>query len=540
LQGNTETRVGIFVLGALCVFVYMGFQVGAFRFNKGNYHQYFIYFNDVSGLSCKAEVKIAGVKVGWVEQVHLLAHATISARVAVMIAKEYQLYQDAYAIVRQDGLLGPHFIEIIPGNSLLEVLLPGDTLKKQNINPVSFDELMQTCQKIASHVEHLTDSFKESAPQLNSIINNLHTTAEKMASFSTSLEHILKNNENNIDTMLAIGTNIQEVTSQLHNHVLPAFHESIATMAHAFDRDFNSIAQRFDSTSSAIEEFSQHAHTGLHALQSVAEKINDGKGFIGRLVNEDDTYQDLKATFLGFKKYITQFERLQCVYDTHFEGMLRRAENYEYQDAKGYFDVRIHPNEHSFYVIQCAISEKGFAYRKNIERDYINLQGQPVSFRDNHVIPQTLDTISSNDLFIEPPHVLIEREQQFERNTIKFGLQFGKVYEDIALRFGLFEGTAGLGFDINIPFGTDNLRWISSFELFDMRGFNRRNDKRPHLKWFNRIFLWDNIYFVLGADDIVSKRNSSAFFGAGIRFGDEDVKYVWNNVYGMNSSTLQS
>jgi len=472
LQGNIETRVGIFVLLALCVFLYMGFQIDAFRFDKGKYVNYVMHFKDISGLSRKGDVKIAGVKVGWVERITLIDNGIISAQADVMILKNYHLYQDSYAIVRQEGLLGPHFVEVIPGDSLLPSLSPGDVLKKPGVTPASLDEMMHQFKKIASNVEQVTDSLKE---------------------------------------------------------VFPAFQNSIEKIANAFDRDFSTMANRIDATSTAIEQFSVQACDGLSSMNSVVEKIDEGKGFFGKLINEDEAYQDLKVTIQGFKKYITKIERLQFIFDTHFEGMLRRAENYEYQDSKGYFDVRIHPNEHSFYIIQLATSEKGFAYRKNIERDYINLQGQPVSFRENHVIPETLSDVSSNDLFIEPQNVLIEREQQFERNTIKFGLQFGKIYKDIAFRLGLFEGTAGLGLDVDIPFGTDQFRWVSSLEMFDMRGFNRRNDKRPHLKWFNRMFVFDNIYIVFGADDFVSKRNATAFMGAGVRFGDEDVKYLLGN-----------
>lgn len=88
MPGNVETRVGIFVLLALGVFAYMGFQIGAFRFDRGSYSKYTLLFKDISGLARKADVKIAGVKVGWVEEITLLPddHLTV-ARAVVMIKK---------------------------------------------------------------------------------------------------------------------------------------------------------------------------------------------------------------------------------------------------------------------------------------------------------------------------------------------------------------------------------------------------------------------------------------------------------------------
>ena len=59
---NTETTVGIFVLAAFGVFFYMTFQIGVFRLDSTNYRAHKVFFVDVSGLSRKADVKIAGVK----------------------------------------------------------------------------------------------------------------------------------------------------------------------------------------------------------------------------------------------------------------------------------------------------------------------------------------------------------------------------------------------------------------------------------------------------------------------------------------------
>jgi len=82
-----------------------------------------------------------------------------------------------------------------------------------------------------------------------------------------------------------------------------------------------------------------------------------------------------------------------------------------------------------------------------------------------------------------------------------------------------------VGIDYDIPFNSDKLRWVTTFEAFDMRGRDRLNDQRPHLKWINRVFLLRNLYVNFGADDFISRHNANAFFGIGLRFGDDDIKY---------------
>src|SRR5262245_42804009 len=113
----------------------MGFQIGAFRFDRAYYNRYVLYFKDISGLSRKADVKIAGVKVGWVEDIQLLTDGLMQAQADVMILRDYALYADAYAIVRQDGLLGPKYIEIVPGDPYLQKLESGSAFAKSSVAP---------------------------------------------------------------------------------------------------------------------------------------------------------------------------------------------------------------------------------------------------------------------------------------------------------------------------------------------------------------------------------------------------------------------
>ncbi len=554
MQGKIETRVGIFVLIALAVFGYMGFKIGAFRFDRSQYVQYILYFNDISGLSRKAAIKIAGVKVGWIEEVKLLAGAETKAEAIAMLSVDYALYQNAHAIVRQDGLLGPKYVEIVPGDPLLRQLQAGEALQKSGVEPVDLDDLFREFKEIAGNVKTVSESFKEalSGPegkdQLKMFVNNLENAADKFSTVTTILERSFARNENNLDAFLEIGTTVRAFSDRLENSVFPAFQNSIEKISNVFDRDFGRIARRVEVTTETLEEAAAQARDGLRNVSSVAEKIDEGKGLLGKLVNEDETYRDLKVAVSGFKNYISKLDRLQILFDTHFETMHHSAENYRYEDSKGYFDIRIHPNEEHFYLVQIASSERGFAYRNekeytytNDNLDYIDVEKQ---FNPQSTTPPELlsNNFYENTLVSDEKLKTAYRKEKlrFDRNGIKVGVQFGKIFGDIALRVGLFDGFAGAGADIEFPFKTDKFRWVTTFEGFDFRGFNRRGpnkfhqDKRPHLKWLNRMFLMRNIYFTFGADDFISKQNANVFVGIGMRFGDDDVKYVFGSISGAS------
>lgn len=561
LQAKIETRVGIFVLIALAIFGYMGFKIGAFRFDRSQYTKYMLYFRDISGLSRKAAVKISGVKVGWVENIKLIEGAQAQVEAEIMVSSAYPLYQNAYALVRQDGLLGPKYVDLLPGDQLLRQLYEGESLQKSGAEPVDLDDIFREVKVIAHNVREVSESFRDAfggsqgMDQIKAFVGNIENAAEKFSSVTNIIERSFARNEENIDAFLEIGTNVRTLSDRLEKNVFPSFQESIEKIATVFDRDFGRIATHVETTTSALEDAAAQARDGLRSVSSVAEKIDEGKGLLGKLVNEDETYRDIKVAVSGFKNYVSKLDRMQITFDTHFETMHRPAENYRYEDSKGYFDVRIHPNEEHFYVVQIASSEKGFAYRTEKQYTYTDdeLQYIDPTKLTNPVAINPTAPITPNErptLFGENEYAnslpfddqlktnYRQEELRFERNGIRVGLQFGKIFGDMALRIGMIDGFAGMGADYDFPFKTDKFRWVTTLEGFDFRGFNRRGpnkfhqDKRPHLKWLNRMFLMRNIYFTFGADDFISKQNANAFVGVGLRFGDDDVKYVLGSISG--------
>src|SRR5205085_6184984 len=135
------------------------------------------------------------------------------------------------------------------------------------------------------------------------------------------------------------------LSERLETGLFPAFQESIEKISNVFDRDFGRIATRVESTTEALEEAAGQARDGLRNISSVAEKIDEGKGLIGKLINEDETYKDLKLAVNGLKNYFAKVDTLQIVFDNHFESFHRPAENYQHEDVKGYLDIRVHPSD---------------------------------------------------------------------------------------------------------------------------------------------------------------------------------------------------
>lgn len=536
MQIKTETRVGIFVILALGIFFYMTLQLGVFRLHKGNYKLQVVKFHDIGGLDRKAEVKIAGVTVGWVDRIELLDGENYLAKAYIMLLKQYILHTDASAKVRQEGLLGTKYLEIIPGDSSLPALPEGHELVRPAHAAVSIDDILHKVHTIAGHVVDVTAALHETfggpegRSELQYTMRYLNQAAEKISTFANSLDRTLSNNESNINNILAdvrdiahemvksipaLSNDFGRLSKRMESEFLPSFQASIERISDVFDRDVNRIAQKVEKTTEALEDAAFHASDGFRNISSITNKIDDGKGLLGKIINEDETYNDIKYAIGGLKNYFSMIDKLSIVLDAHGEFMYRPAEHMVFEEAKGYIDVRIHPSDDHFYMIQRVTSQRGNLERESLVKNWYDEN-------DKQFLPSD---------FFERAHFLGELVGRVEtiKRTLdapRYGVQIGKIFKDVALRFGLIEGWAGIGIDVEIPFNNDNFRWVTTLELFDFRGRQRINDSRPHVKWMNRVFLLRNIYCAFGADDFISQENSNGFFGFGLRFDDAALKAV--------------
>ncbi len=502
MQIKTETKVGIFVILAVVVFIFMTLGIGALRLGSSGYNPYTVSFDDVSGLSKKADVKIAGVKVGWVESIELTS--TGKAQADILVNKKYALYDNAYAVVRQEGLIGTKYLEIIPGDPMLPQLASGNQLARPGREAVSVDELLFKFKNIANHVEQVTDSIKdaftgqERSEQLKSMVENLSNASAKIERLASSLDNTISNKE----------------------EVLKQIVDNIADFTRTLKDDLPSIKQSTDSITKAAEE----AREGFNSITSVTQKIDEGRGLLGKLINEDDMYRDIKSAIAGVKNYISKFESFSVVLDAHSENMHRPVDQFKFNDAKGYFNVKIHTSNNFFYLGQIVSSEKGFVTREWNYTLYCDSRMKDYEYIPFDEIPtDPNDSIAALNRRLNAPLKINQHRNQFA-----YGFQVGKIFNNLAFRIGMMEGSFGAGADYFIPFPNEKLSWITTLEIFDMHGTQRlfiQEERRPHLKWINRVFLFNNLYMTFGLDDFVAQ-NATTFWGFGIRFADDDIKYL--------------
>jgi len=531
---RTETRVGIFILVAIGVFIYLSINIKAFRLDQAQYYSYKTYFDDTGGLDLKSPARIAGVDVGWVESIILMDGG--KAEVNMRVHRRNKLAKNAYATISQEGLIGTKVLEIDPGDPSTGILPPGSTLAMPGKSPASVSDLLDQFRDIASSVYEIATSLKnviatpKGEADMKMALNGIAKASTKMADFSEILDRTLRRNEENINATLL---DMRRVMAHLDTAV-PSIRSDFNRVTLAFADDtlpkLSKTSERAGTAFESIDDAAIQTRETFKEAEQVVEKINTGKGVVGKLINEDETYGDLKKTIKGFKDYVTKSQSLAITVDMHSEKLFRSG------DSKGYFDLRIRPNTDCFYVFQLVMDEYGSIKRDVLMHERYDKDGNRVVASDllKDALAGKCDGTSSERINKTRAEIALLENPETERvtarreNDLLFGFQFGKRFDRLALRIGLFENSFGVGCDYYVPLPTDKLHWITTLEAFDFKGTKRINDSRPHLKWMNRLFFMKHVYTTFGIDDMVSNERVTPFWGGGIRFNDDDLKYVFS------------
>ncbi|MBK1877116.1 outer membrane lipid asymmetry maintenance protein MlaD [Pelagicoccus mobilis] len=114
---KVDFSVGLFVLIGLLAIVYMAVQIGGSRFLGGDTQKVTAIFSNIGGLASGSNITIAGVKIGTVGPIELNPE-TLKAEVQLLINNDIELWNDATAAIKTNGLIGDKYVSLYPGTEI--------------------------------------------------------------------------------------------------------------------------------------------------------------------------------------------------------------------------------------------------------------------------------------------------------------------------------------------------------------------------------------------------------------------------------------
>ncbi|MGA1847334.1 MlaD family protein [Deferribacter abyssi] len=520
MRYSLEAKVGVFVVLGLLLLGYMTTKVGDINWGKKNGYEVIVYINDANGLVKDAIVKYRGVEVGKVKNIELVGD---KVEVKVIINNRYKIPDNVIATIRSAGFLGEKYLELITKNEKnTGYLVAGSQIDKYK-GTVDLDQLQNKLADIADDIKAITESLREVLASDNGK-TNMKLTLENIRYSTEYIRVMLEENQKRINQIVknveTITSSLKEITLSNQQNVndlianLKEVSETLKTQTPLIATKINNITTNIDElignskgdlrkTISNMKVVTTKLEKTVDNLNAITDKINNGQGTIGTLINDNETAQDVKKTIKGLKKLVTAYDRFKFYLSFSGEKMWDTGE------TKGYLHLKIQPRKNKYYLLGVATSTGGKPY--TVVTDY-SFTGDIPYYVDGN----TGATSSSYSV----------TETRREKNSLTFIAQYvQRFYDQLDLRIGLMESEFGVGADY---FPLKNEKLQLSFDAYDFS--DDSEDRKPHLKTKLQYNFTKNLFLNIGYDDFLNDETRSAFFGGGIIFLDEDLKYLFGKV----------
>ncbi len=481
---STELKVGVFAVAVLAILAFMTLKVGGLKLAGRRGYTVYVYFKNSDGLDEKSRVKVAGVEAGVVEAIDLVGG---KARVTLRMHPGIRLYSNASVAVKSSGLMGDRFLEVGVGTPDEGVLKDGDTI--ENVTEVvDVDDL-------ARKLMNVSENFTKLAGTLNDVIgseeakNSLNRTIVNLQEITAGLKHSIGADDrrlrkvlDNIDSLTAslnglIENNRERFSASVSN--VRDLSAALKTRAPELIGNLNRTAKELQTM---IDENKPAMKNTVHSLDDITNKINSGKGSLGKLVNDDTLYDSVQSAADRINNTMSAVDRFRT-YITFEAEYLTKPER-----GKGYFYVTLAPNAGSSYIL--------------------GVVGSPVA------------TVSTTRTITTPPGTSVTTEEVKRR--IRFTAQYARRIGSGDVRLGVTENTLGLGADYYMLHN----RLKISGDAWDFSE-DEEGAQYPHVRTGVDYFLFRNLFLSAGLDDLLNPRWRGAYAGGGLKFSNDDWKHLF-------------
>lgn len=477
---STELKVGFFALIVLAILTYMTFKVGGFEWIKREGYTVYVYFNNTAGLDEKTTVRVAGVDAGVIEKIELREG---QAKLTLRMNKAVKLYSDASAAIKATGLLGDKYLDVKIGSK--EPLLKSDDTIKNVTEVVDIDDMARNLSEVSANINKLATSLnealgsEEAKAALKETVINLRDITRNLNDTIYANDKRLRNVLDNINDLTASINDLVKTNKESFSTTMANFRDFSGTLKSDGPEFITNLNKATKELKAMVEENRTSIKNTTESIENIAKKIDSGEGTIGKLVKDERLYESINKA----AETVSAVQRFRTFITLQGEYLAKP------KDGKGYFYVTLQPRPEKYYVLGVVADPIGRVKTTKTDGDET-----------------------------------VEKKIEF---TAQFAKRFKEndLFKDTALRIGLTESTFGIGADQF--FMKDRLK--VSADVWDF-STDEEGAKNPHVKVGADYFIFKNLFISGGVDNILNKRWRGAYIGGGVRFEDEDFKYIFGTM----------
>ena len=294
MKNSLETRLGIFVVFVIIAAVVIVETLNGWQFLQKSIHVSAL-FDTIQDLKQGSDVKMAGVRIGQVESMHI---ENDKVRVTMRLNADAPVKTDSTATIKFTGLMGQNFMSISFGS-------PGA--------PAAIDQSVLTSEE-QPDLSAVMAKLNDAATGIQTAMKGF--TGDSINNLLGPLTDLIKANKGNLTGMI---TNMQNITGQiasgqgtigkliydqtLYNSALSTVTNLQGTVVTA-QTMISSVTNGQGTLGKLMTDETLYRVTtdSMTNLDGILRKINHGEGSVGKLVNNEDFLKNAQLSMQKLDK----------------------------------------------------------------------------------------------------------------------------------------------------------------------------------------------------------------------------------------------
>lgn len=277
-----ELLVGLLLLVAVVLGV--GGTIWIARGGLTSGYAMFARFQWGAGLKQGQPVLLAGVQIGYVDQVELIPDGTITVR--LLMQSQYKVPSGTTATVQANGIFGDQLIALTPVIGRQGYMAEGDTIPT-GVGSPSVPELLSKGDSIALNIRALSDEARTQFVEGGGMKDVRQTVAD----------------------LTKLVAQLSAVTAEQSKQLTLTQQTVRRTLASVDSTKVDSTVKNLQATSAQLEQLTRDFKQTNVQVQGLLGKVSTGSGTAAKLLNDPTVYARLDTLLLRVDSLVMDLKR---------------------------------------------------------------------------------------------------------------------------------------------------------------------------------------------------------------------------------------
>ncbi|MBS1552245.1 MAG: MCE family protein [Bacteroidetes bacterium] len=304
-MGNNKAKyikLGIFIVAGLALFVIALFYIGSKENLFTKTFNIYSVFPNVSGLTQGNSVQFAGINVGTIQSIEIIATDKVKVNMNIISDVKKFIKKDSEASINSDGLVGNKVLSINSGSVDSPSIEDGDSV--HSIPPISIGDIMKNLNESTKDAEKIAKDFSE----IVSKVNNGEGTLGKLV-----------NNSDVFDNLDSLMNNFSSSSAQVN-------------------RILSQTSRTIDLVTEDIRKLSGSVDSITRNIAQITTKINSSQSLVGTLLTDTVFANNIKGVLSNANQTTANLEMGSFSFYQNMEALKHNFLFKGYFEDLGYWD----------------------------------------------------------------------------------------------------------------------------------------------------------------------------------------------------------